>query len=213
MRWHAPIAPALLVACAVAPSAGNGQPAERCESTSCFNQMQIRKFEVVNETTLIVYVGAQECPFLVELTGTFCDVTFLPGYNIVFRPSEQRAAREPTLGSGLHDRADIAHARVCANDLDMGIQEGPFSSAIGDNVEVSGLDCRIQNVKSLTDDEILEIYVDNSFTPPPPPFGTGNISVKGDGDEDADADANADAAPADEPDSRRRRRRRSRSDD
>ena len=176
MRYLASIVPILLAGCTTAPTVGSNEPLERCETTSCFNQTQIRDFEVVDETTLIVYVGQQECPFLVELSGVFCDVTFLPGFDVVFEPTSQRAAREPGRGSGLGG-TDIAYARVCADSLDMGIAQGPFTSGV-DTDNFDGLSCRINNVESLTDDEIMEIYVDNRFAPPPPPFATGEISVE-----------------------------------
>ena len=179
----------LLSGCSSAPTLESSEPLDRCESTSCFNQLQIRDFEIVDPSTLIVYVGAQECPFLVEFTGTFCDLTFLPGFDLVFRPSTQRQNREVVLGGGFGDRADISNARICANDFNMGIEEGGFSESGGSEDNLDGLDCRIQDVSSLTDDEILEVYVDNNITLPPPPFGTGEIEVSEAGDESAETTA------------------------
>lgn len=179
VRHRALIALAALTACSMTPRVGVSEPLDRCETTDCFNQNRIRDFEVIDETTLIVYVGAKECPFLVEFSGVFCDLTYLPGFDVVFEPSRQRAVREPRLGGGFGSRTDIAFARVCSDSLDMGIAQGPFTSAVGDDSGgIDGLSCTVQNVESLTDDEIMEIYVDKRFAQPPPPFGTGDISVE-----------------------------------
>lgn len=205
MRFAWLTAAFVLAACTTASTLSDTGPAERCETTDCFNQQQIRNFEVIDDHTLIVYVGARECPFLVELTGPLCDVTLLPGFDIVFRPSRVRGFRTPSTSSG-RGGADLSYARVCAGDLDMGLEEGIFSSAgsgrrrvfdesggvLDDPLQPDRLDCRVGNVESLTDDEILEIYVDNRLTPPPPPFGTGEVTVEPDADAGAPED---DAAP------------------
>ena len=72
------IGAALVVAgCAGTQTADSTQAVKRaCGGTSCFYEREVRDFEVVNHTTLIVYVGAQRCPYQVELTGTFCDMDF-----------------------------------------------------------------------------------------------------------------------------------------
>ena len=165
----------------------SNEPLERCDNTDCFNQTQIRDFEVVDATTLIVYVGPRDCPYLVELSGIFCDLTFLPGNRVVFEPTLQRARREPNLSGGFGNTPGVSQARVCANDLSMGINNDPstviddplFPGDFRDNAtenDLDGLDCRIRNVESLTDDEILDIYVDKRIAEPPPPFGTGQVS-------------------------------------
>lgn len=193
-----PVPLALLAAACSSTGSVSDERASRCETASCFDQTEIRDFEVVDDTTLVVYVGAQNCPFRVELIGTFCDVTFLPG-DPVFRPTRQREAREPrSVPSPLPDfnrRADVFTARVCANDMSLGLDQGPF--AAGGIEDPSGLDCRVRDVASLTDDELLELYVDKRVAPPPPPVGAGAIEVEesepGESD-DADADADADSA-------------------
>jgi hypothetical protein len=175
----------LLTACATSDTASN-EPLARCESTDCFNQLQIRNYEIIDGQTLIVYVGSQECPFRVDLTGTFCDVTFLAG-EVVFRPSAQRSLRDPDSVPGLPTRADVFDSRVCANDFSMGLEEGPFTEAGGAGVpDPSGLDCRIQDVTSLTDDELVELYVSRQIAPPPPPLGSGTLEVEESGEGEAD---------------------------
>lgn len=179
----------LLAGCATNPELASNEPLDRCANTDCFNQAQIRRFDVVDETSLIVYVGAQECPFLVRLSGTFCDVTFLPGFDVVFVPTAQRREREPDLIGSPRltfpgdlrpstDTSRFSNMRVCANDIDYGIANGPFVTAGGGDrdADIDGLACRIQDIRSVTDDEILEIYTAEEIAPPPPPMGPGEIS-------------------------------------
>jgi hypothetical protein len=171
-----PFATLFLAACAFTNPAG-GQPSDRCESSDCFNQAQVRNFEILDPTTLVVYVGNQNCPFLVEFTGSFCDLTFLPGGRLEFRNDSLREELEP----------DARLTRVCARDMGIGIDEGPFSTAPGgEDIETYELPCRIRDIASLTDDELLELYVEKGITAPPPPFGTGEITVP---DEDPAAGA------------------------
>jgi hypothetical protein len=156
-----------LAACGTTTPELTNVPTDRCETTSCFNQLQIRNVEVVDNTTLVIYVGNQNCPFVVEFSGTFCDLTFLPGSTVTFRPDTFRAQRE----------TDTLMTRICSRDSNVGIDEGPFTTAAGGDTAENRIPCRIQNVASLTDDELLELYVDRRITPPPPPFGTGRITV------------------------------------
>jgi hypothetical protein len=159
--------PLWLAACTSTSQVSN-EPVDRCETTDCFNQQQVRNFEIVDETTLVVYVGNQNCPFRVEFSGAFCDLTFLPGTDLVFRPDTMRAIREP----------DNISMRVCSRDTNLGIDEGPFSTAPGgDDFPDDRNPCRIRDIASLTDDELLELYVEKRITAPPPPFGTGEITV------------------------------------
>ena len=62
------IGAALVVAgCAGTQTADTTQAAKRaCGGISCFYEREVRDFEVVDHTTLIVYVGAQRCPYQVE---------------------------------------------------------------------------------------------------------------------------------------------------
>jgi len=183
---------ALWLAACTSTSQVSNEPVDRCETTDCFNQQQVRNFEIVDETTLVVYVGNQNCPFRVEFTGAFCDLTFLPGSDLVFRPDTLRAAREP----------DNVLMRVCSRDSNLGIDEGPFSTAPGGDEFPDGRNpCRVRDIASLTDDELLELYVEKQITAPPPPFGTGEITVPDEPEEEGEAaDANdaaqgAEAAP------------------
>lgn len=216
MRWlpgiflPAALLAELQLAPATAQRGSESEPADRCESTDCFNQTRMRRVEVVDKTTLIVYVGQQDCPFLVELTGTFCDLTFLPAYDIVFRPSVLRQSRTPTIiggPRGAAGRGAIEQPKVCASDIHLGLEQGPFTTAGGAPDEPTGLSCRIQDVRSLTDDQRLQVYVDREIVAPPPPFGTGRVMAP-EQPQEVTADPDEAASAGDERDERRRRRRR-----
>ena len=190
-------------------------PADRCESTDCFNQTRMRDFEVVDPATLIVYIGRQRCAFLVQLTGTFCDLTFLPGNEIVFRPSRVGQARSVPVVGGPRDplgQGGIEQPQVCASDIHLGIEQGPFTTAGGAPDDFSGLSCRIQDVRALTDDERLQLYVDRELVAPPPPFGTGRVEVP-DEPQEVSAEEPDEASATESREERRRRRRRDRDDD
>jgi hypothetical protein len=159
MKVAAPLSCVWLVACSSTPTASN-EPVERCSVTECFNHVQVRNYEVIDSTTLVMYVGGQRCPFLVEFDGTFCDLTFLPGSDILFKTTGMRQI----------------NMRICSNDRHIGIDEGAFSTAPGgDDATAGRLPCQIRQIASLTDDQLIELYVENGITAPPPPFGNGEI--------------------------------------
>jgi hypothetical protein len=163
-----PIAALSLIACTTA-SQTSDQPADRCPTTSCFSLQQVRNFEVIDATTLVLYVGNQDCPFLVELNGPSCDVTYVGSTTLTFRHDS------------LHEdfQSDLRLTRVCARDIDIGIEDDPFTD---DDIDTPGntLACHIRNVASLTDDELLELYVDRNLAPPPAPLGKGQVTVPDD---------------------------------
>src|SRR5919109_2073170 len=49
-----------------------------CEVADCFLERDVRAFDIVDRTHVIVYVGAQRCAFHIELSGALCDLTFAP---------------------------------------------------------------------------------------------------------------------------------------
>ncbi|RPI63721.1 MAG: hypothetical protein EHM50_01885, partial [Lysobacterales bacterium] len=49
-----------------------------CGVEDCFYERDVRDFEVIDRTHLIVYTGSQRCAFHVEVSGTLCDLTFAP---------------------------------------------------------------------------------------------------------------------------------------
>ena len=129
---------------------------------------------------MVLYVGSQRCPFKIEFEGTFCDLTFLPGGDVEFT-----SARQTPRASNM---------RICAHDRDIGLAERGWTTAGGGAgaVPPNQLPCEIRNVASLTDDQLIELLVENDLAAPPPPFGSGEIQV-GD-NEAAEEGASQDAA-------------------
>ena len=181
MRLSVVLCTLIIVACSTTPSSVQSQsnePMDRCSVSDCFNHLQVREVEVIDSTAVVLYVGGQRCPFYVEFSGTFCDLTFLPGNDIVWRTARQRQI----------------NTRICSNDRHIGIDEGPFSTASGGETLPGQLPCEILDVVSLTDDQLIELYVDYGVAPPPP-FGGGQIRAPEDEGEEGDATEDA-ADPA-----------------
>ena len=44
------------------------------QRSNCFNQNAVRSFEILDNTTLVAFVGAERCPYLVRLDGFFCNL-------------------------------------------------------------------------------------------------------------------------------------------
>jgi len=168
-----------------------------CTVTECFLEAQVRDFEVIDQTHVIVYVGAQRCAFHVEVRGALCDLSFAP--ELYFRAANEvpmiyndrgdGAATTPRSGSRSEDfdpfeletreRKDL---RICNNDLSIQVHGGRWteSQASGLGTDRFGnprTDCRISSVTSVTDDQLLEFYVGRGVLAPVPPMGTGEIEV------------------------------------
>jgi hypothetical protein len=184
------IGAALVVAgCAGTQTADTTQAAKRaCGGMSCFYEREIRDFEVINHTTLIVYVGPEKCPYRVELFGTFCDMEFAP--ELYFTSATQAAnnggasraadavipASPTTVPIDPRSPArNLSDLRICANDISIGVSGGSFTNDPSNATHKT--DCQIQSVASLTDDKLMELYVRKGVVPPPPPMGSGQIQV------------------------------------
>jgi hypothetical protein len=68
--------PAMLAACASTPPDPNRPIDPACDqSANCFYERDIRSFRVLDNRTVVVLVGRNECPFKLEVDGFFCDLT------------------------------------------------------------------------------------------------------------------------------------------
>ena len=184
------IGAALVVAgCAGTQTADTTQAAKRaCGGVGCFYEREIRDFEVINHTTLIVYVGAERCPYQVELTGTFCDMQFATTLYFT-SPSQQRAngagvratntaAPGATTAAPVFDplpATQVNDMRICPNDISIGVSGGAFTNDPANGSRRS--ECQLRSVASLTDDKLMELYVRQGVVAPPPPMGSGQIQV------------------------------------
>lgn len=167
-----------------------------CTVEECFQERDVRDFEVIDETHLIVYTGSQRCAFHVELRGSFCDLTFAPELYFIKanevpdgriprgdEPASDRAQVDPfdVLETQRRERRDL---RVCSNDLSIMVHGGRFteSTSLPQTRDRFGqprinTDCRVSSVTSITDDQLVEFYVGRGVVPPLPPMGTGQIEV------------------------------------
>lgn len=187
-----------------------------CSVEECFFERDIREFEVIDQTHLIVYTGSQRCAFHVELRGTMCDMTYAP--ELYFSKSgeiPESGATDDPLGDPARpfDPLETAHRnarhlRICSNDLTIQVHGGPFTEPVATNAPrdrfgTPRASCQVSTVTSITDDELVEFFVGRGVVPPLPPMGTGEIEV-GDQDEpEAGADS-TDAPQADSPETRGR---------
>jgi hypothetical protein len=166
-----------------------------CEVADCFLERDVRDFDVVDKTHVIVYVGAQRCAFHVEVRGGLCDLTFAP--ELYFRrANELPDGQMPRGGEPASDRALVdpfdpfetarerRDLRVCSNDLAIEVHGGTFTESPSPIVERDRLgnprvrvDCRVLSVRAITDDQLLEFFVSRDVVPPVPPMGSGQIEV------------------------------------
>jgi hypothetical protein len=172
--------------------------ATRCRTSNCFDENDVREFEVLGDDTMVAYVGRQRCPFLLRVDPLYCDLRFLPDVSFVKTRS----------------RSDLFRAtRVCTHEMGVGLDTLGFASRdpnhdgtnpipgtdpAGGAVFGRDLPCRLTEFRPMSDDEIIELYVEEGLVAPPPPIGSGQISRAGDQDaeeaERADADDEAESA-------------------
>jgi hypothetical protein len=237
MKLHV-VALALVLATCSAHAQRNGRNeteavSRACSVEECFLEAQVRDFEVIDRTHLIVYVGPQRCAFHVELRGALCDLSFAP--ELYFRKSNEvpmisiDRPRDPTdpgdpttpragnrssdfdaLDALTRERKDL---RICDNDLTIQVHGGRWTETQSnpgtDRFGNPRTDCQISSVTSVTDDQLLEFYVGRGVLAPVPPMGTGQIEVGEQEEPEAQEAAEAQAAQGEEgsaaPASRRRR--------
>ena len=135
----------VLTACS---STGEPRIPAGCSMTDCFFERSIRDFDVLENETVIVFVGAQRCPYLLKLDGFLCDLRGAP--YLEFEDVDER---------------------ICPFDRSF-VHAGPFAGTRVDEL------CRILEVKPLTDDGLLEAYVEEGILPPPPPTNPAEIQVR-----------------------------------
>jgi hypothetical protein len=167
---------AVITGCASNPAADNTQPVDRaCATDDCFYERDVRDFEVINQTTLIVYVGNQRCPYQVELHGTFCDLSFAPELYF-FSPTELSPDTDRDVITGGSASSRLGALRICRNDINVSVSGGVFTESATAPTGNRRPECQISSVQGLTDDELVELYVSKGGAPPPP-LGSGEIKV------------------------------------
>lgn len=213
----------LFFAYCLAHPTGDAEAGDRaCNVKDCFFARDVRNFDVIDKSTVIVYVGSQRCAFKVELRGTFCDLTYAPELvfsdpkDVPINETNPRTAGTPgnvsfgELASGNlpNQRRGQASLKVCDNNLGLQVSGGAFSNSTLtsplDQADPSvrrdrygrplTADCQVSSVASITDDQVVEIYVAHRVAPPLPPMGSGEIQVgRQSGDDARPAPSNNDS--------------------
>ena len=172
-----------------------------CTVEECFREADVRGFEIIDKTHLIVFVGQQRCAFQVELRGAFCDLTFAPEVNfrrdnevpMIYTQRPRGEFEEPSrivpransrdmdpFEQQQRERRDLL---VCDNDLTVQVNGGVlFTESAGQDLPTDRFgnprsDCSVSSVRGITDDQLVELYVGHRVVPPPPPMGSGEIEV------------------------------------
>jgi hypothetical protein len=182
-----------------------------CSVADCFHERDVRDFEVIDQNHVVVYTGSQRCAFHVEVRGVLCDLTFAP--ELYFTTANElpdgRLPRSVDSGGRVDpfeiaeiERRERRDLRVCSNDLSVMVHGGRFTESRSATTTRDRFgepridaDCRIASVTSITDDQLVELYVDRGVVPPLPPMGTGQIEV-GEQEEPSRADQRSDAETA-----------------
>lgn len=185
----------LLAACWAAQAQRNRnddtEATERaCSVTDCFYERDIRDFEVIDRTHVIVYTGSQRCAFHVEVRGVFCDLTFAPElyFSRTNEMPDNPLSSPNTFERAFGGRGDEIRTpsnrnlRICSDDLTIQVHGGPFTESASpdaprDRFGNARTECRVSSVTSITDDQLVEFYVKRGVIPPLPPVGTGQIEV------------------------------------
>jgi hypothetical protein len=102
-----PFLPILLAGCAATPPDPNVARTPACDqNVRCFYQRGIRSFRVLDNRTVVVLVGRDQCPFKLELDGFFCDLNMASFLS--FNDDDGRVCRwdRTIVGTGPFSRAD-----------------------------------------------------------------------------------------------------------
>ena len=199
MKLAACIPPLLLAGCAGSPTTSDTGPAERCDTTDCFFERDVREFEVVSRDTLVVYVGQQRCPFVIELDGMTCDAGFAPEVHFLQRALERVDGVMPVRDAQICSttRGLLLYTGIIS-PASLPVRESPMQpsrrpGAIGGEIG-GGIDrdqrggsisvdptsrdiCRVFDIRSINDDQLIELYVEHGVAPGPPPVGSGELEV------------------------------------
>ena len=135
----------------IAGCASNPNPvvSPRCDLfDDCFDRGRVRSYEFLDQDTLIVEVGPNRCPFLLEVDGFDCNLAFAG--RLAFYDNDRR---------------------ICALDnavLATSIFVGSYPQGV----------CYIRDVRAISEDELLERYATSGRIPPLPPAGSGELQVE-----------------------------------
>jgi len=193
MKSAAGLLPLLLVVgCTAAQTTSDADLARSCTVTDCFYERDIRDFDIIDRNTVVVYVGRQRCPFVVELQDVTCDATFAPSIAF-FQTALGRTDRLVPLESGrvcattrglvlyagipapsLLQQQDAFESRLGTRRPDGFPRSDPFGGGFPADVNSDDV-CRVSEIRSITDDQLVELLAEGNA--PPPPVGQGELEV------------------------------------
>jgi len=167
----------------------------QCLLSDCFQERQIRDFEVIDRDTLIVYVGRDRCPYRIEVDELYCNLTFLPEVEFFDRRTNRIEAVMRGRGQSNNELVDeindditvgggdrgTGNRRVCTYSTSLALRTQGFAEGDG-GLPPGETSCRIRSIDTVTDDQLLELFVDEDLILPPPPIGIGDISRADDPD-------------------------------
>jgi hypothetical protein len=177
---------ALMVAAPLSAQTGD------CLERDCFYDRQVRDFRVIDSETVVIYVGANRCPYLVKVSGFYCDLKYIPDidfYHERERRFEERSIRargdplEQAFGRfGSTTDGFTRNDRICSNNAPQyALDTFGFGAYSEDQIPVDQAECPVHSVVRITDDDLIELYTQDGMAPPPP-IGNGSISRSGDTD-------------------------------
>ena len=82
----------LVVALTMTAPAPLSAQSGNCLDSECFYDRQVRDFTVIDNDTVIIYVGRDRCPFVIKVRGLFCDLKYLPDIEF-FHARQRRTSR------------------------------------------------------------------------------------------------------------------------
>lgn len=201
MKSVAGLLPLIVAGCATGgQTTSDADSAESCSVTDCFFERDVRDFDIIDRNTVVVYVGQQRCPFVVELQDVTCDATFAPAIAF-FQTALGRMDRLTPLQAGrvcATTRGLVLYAGIPAPSLLQ--QQDAFESRLGARrpeglprsdafegsfpVDANSDDvCRVTDIRSITDDQLVELLAE--VNAPPPPVGEGELEVPEEGEKGA----------------------------
>lgn len=180
--------------CASGQTTSDTGPADACSVADCFFDRDVREFTVIDRDTVVVYVGGQRCPFVVELRDVTCDMTFSPAIEFFqtalgsldrLTPVQSGRVCASTRGlvlySGIEAPSLLQQQDAVESGAGVSRRPGGFSradSVFGRSFPVDPLSedvCRVSDIRSVTDDQLIELLAE--VNAPPPPVGEGRLEV------------------------------------
>jgi hypothetical protein len=145
----------------------------------CFSERQVRDFEIIDRDTMVIYVGRDRCAYKIKVDNLYCDLTFLP--EVEFFDRRQRSINDRVRGAdssdafGRRNEPGRFNERVCTYSNTLAIETFEFADT-GTEAPLGRAPCEVREISTITDDELLEVYVSEGIVPPPPPIGNGELS-------------------------------------